>query len=160
MVGSLQILVSACGFFARVCSTQELSFLSHLREMDSESTYLSLCSDAHFHQSPVVDQLEFKQTSCSNPHQDLGQIEIQFFVSHVPFSFMIPRTSLAATPEGRLGMSDVSPLSGISGLSFDSTLLSPLLFFCLVLLPFLSYRFLPAGPFFSTFSRKFFNIFR
>ena len=45
-------------------------------------------------------------------------------------------------------MSDVFPLSGISGLSFDSTLLSPLLFFCLVLLPFLSYRFLPAGPFF------------
>ena len=63
-------------------------------------------------------------------------------------------------PEGRPGMSDVSPLSGISGLSFDSTLLSPLLFFCLALLPFLSYRFLPAGPFFSTFSRKFFNIFR
>ena len=51
-------------------------------------------------------------------------------------------------PEGRPGMSDVSPLSGISGLSFDSTLLSPLLFFCLVLLPFLSYRVLPAGPFF------------
>ena len=46
------------------------------------------------------------------------------------------------------GMSDISPLSGISGLSFDSTLLSPLLFFCLFLLPFLSYRFLPAGPFF------------
>ena len=56
--------------------------------------------------------------------------------------------SLYETPEGRLGMSDVSPLSGISGLSFDSTLLSPLLFFCLVLLPFLSHRFLPAGPFF------------
>ena len=52
------------------------------------------------------------------------------------------------SPEGRPGMSDVSPLSGISGLSFDSTLLSSLLFFCLVLLPFLSYRFLPAGPFF------------
>ena len=45
-------------------------------------------------------------------------------------------------------MSDVFPLSGISGLSFDSTLLSPLLFFSLVLLPFLSYLFLPAGPFF------------
>ena len=44
-------------------------------------------------------------------------------------------------------MSDVSPLSGISGLSFDSTSLSPLLFFCLVVLPFLSYLFLPAGPF-------------
>ena len=65
-----------------------------------------------------------------------------------------------SNPEGRQGMFDVSPLSGISGLSFDSTLLSPLLFFCLVLFPFLSYRFLPAGPFFSTFSRKFFNIFR
>ena len=51
-------------------------------------------------------------------------------------------------PKGRPGMSDVSPLSGISGLSFDSTLLSPLVFFCQVLLPFLSYRFLPAGPFF------------
>ena len=48
------------------------------------------------------------------------------------------------------GSGDVSmspPLSWISGLSFDSTLLSPLLFFCLVLLPFLSYLFLPAGPF-------------
>ena len=33
------------------------------------------------------------------------------------------------------------PLSGISGLSFDSTLLSPFLFFCLVLLLFLSYLF-------------------
>ena len=63
-----------------------------------------------------------------------------------------------SSPEGKLGMSDVSPLSGISGLSFDSTLLSPLLFFCLVLLPFLSYRFLPAGPFFWAFSRKFFNV--
>ena len=55
---------------------------------------------------------------------------------------------LYATPEGWPGMSDVSPLSGISGLSFDSTLVSPVLFFCLVLLPFLSYPFLPAGPFF------------
>ena len=55
---------------------------------------------------------------------------------------------IPSPPKGRPGMSDVSPLSGISGLSFDSTLLSPLLFFCLVLLPFLSYRFPPAGPFF------------
>ena len=58
------------------------------------------------------------------------------------------RVDCVLHPEGRPGMSDVSPLSGILGLSFDSTLLSPLLFFCLVLLPFLSYRFLPAGPFF------------
>ena len=62
-------------------------------------------------------------------------------------------------PCNKLGMSDVSPLSGISGLSFDSTLLSPLLFFCLVLLLSLSYLLLPAGPFFWTFPRKFFNIF-
>ncbi len=61
---------------------------------------------------------------------------------------LAPRHFFLAAPEGRPGMSDVSPLSGISGLSFDSTFLSPLLFFCLVLLPFLSYRFLPAGPFF------------
>ena len=32
--------------------------------------------------------------------------------------------------EGRLGMSDVSTLSGISGLSFDSPFLSPFLVFC------------------------------
>ena len=32
-------------------------------------------------------------------------------------------------PEGRPGMFDVSLLSGISGLSFDSPFLSPLLFF-------------------------------
>ena len=43
------------------------------------------------------------------------------------------------TPEGMLGMSDVSPLSGISGLSLDSIFLSPVLFLCLVLLPFLSF---------------------
>ena len=58
-------------------------------------------------------------------------------------------------PEGRLGISDVSPLSEISGLSFDSTLISPNLFFYLVL----SYLFLPAGPVVWTFSKKLLNIF-
>ena len=38
-------------------------------------------------------------------------------------------------------------LSGISGLSFDSPFLSPLLFFCPVLLLFLCYHFLANGPF-------------
>ena len=52
-------------------------------------------------------------------------------------------------PEGRPGMADVSPLSGISGLSFDSTLISPFLFFHLLLLLFLScLYFLPTGPFY------------
>ena len=50
-------------------------------------------------------------------------------------------------PKGRPGVSDVFPLSGISGLSFDSTLLSPL-----VILPIPSTLsvvslYLPAGPF-------------
>ena len=66
----------------------------------------------------------------------------------IHFDLLLMQLVLFVTPEGRPGMSDVSPLSGISRLSFDATLLSPLLFFCLVLLPFLSYRFLPAGPFF------------
>ena len=38
-------------------------------------------------------------------------------------------------------MSDVSPPSGVSGLSFNSTLLSSLLFFCLIPLLFLSCHF-------------------
>ena len=44
-------------------------------------------------------------------------------------------------------MSDVIPLSGIPGLSPDSSFLSPLLFFCLVLLLFLSCHFSANGPF-------------
>ena len=48
-------------------------------------------------------------------------------------------------------MSDVSPLSGISVLSFDSTLLSPLLFFCQVLVLFLSYSFSTCWPILLTF---------
>ena len=57
-------------------------------------------------------------------------------------------------PEGRPGMSDISPLSGISGLSFDSPFLSLLLFFCLVLLLFLPGHFSANGPFSLYFSRK------
>ena len=44
-------------------------------------------------------------------------------------------------------MSDVTLLSGISGLSFDSPFLSPLVFFCLVPLLFLSCNFSVNGPF-------------
>ena len=57
-------------------------------------------------------------------------------------------TTAATTLEGRPGMSDVSPLSGISALSSDSTLLFPPFFFCLLPLLFLSCLFfLPTGPF-------------
>ena len=60
-------------------------------------------------------------------------------------------------------MSDVFPLSGISGLSFESPFLTPFLFVCLVLLHFLSCDFssyFSNGPFSCLFSRKFSNIFR
>ena len=65
------------------------------------------------------------------------------------------------SPEGRLGMSDVSLLSVISRLSFDSPFLSPLLFFlpspfALSVLSFFSAN----GPFSWLFSRKLSNIFR
>ena len=54
------------------------------------------------------------------------------------------------SPEGRPGMYDVPPLSEISGLSFDSSFLSPLSFFCQVLLLSLSCHFSANGPtFFS-----------
>ena len=43
--------------------------------------------------------------------------------------------------EWRPGMSDFSPMSGILGLSLDYTLLSPVLFFCRVLMLLLSYLF-------------------
>ena len=58
-------------------------------------------------------------------------------------------------------MSDLFPMSGILGLSFDSPFLSPLLFFCLVLLLFLSFSlgffglcFSANGPFSLLFSLK------
>ena len=50
-------------------------------------------------------------------------------------------------PQREAWMYDATPTSGISGLSFDSTSLPPLLFFCLVLLLILSDLFLLAGPF-------------
>ena len=52
-----------------------------------------------------------------------------------------PSSALIATPERRPGLSDVFPLSGISGLSFDSPLLSTLLVFFLILSLFLCYLF-------------------
>ena len=64
-------------------------------------------------------------------------------------------------------MSDVSPVSGISGLSFDSSLLSRLLFFRLLPLLFLSCLFFSCLLahssfffFFFFFSRKFLRFFR
>ena len=79
------------------------------------------------------------------------QIHISKLFSHInPLSSQITNIKHTYTnirhsiklniyPERRPGMSEVPhPLSGISGLSFDSPFLSPLLFFCAVLMLFLS----------------------
>ena len=63
--------------------------------------------------------------------------------------------------KGGQGCRTFLPLSGLSGLSFDSPFLSLLSwFFCLVLLLFLSCHFSASGPFSRLFSRKFWNRFR
>ena len=65
---------------------------------------------------------------------------------------ILPQTVPFFQPEGRPGSSDVSPpLSGISGLSFDSIFLSALLLFCLVLLLILSSPCLLSRNFFKLF---------
>ena len=51
-------------------------------------------------------------------------------------------------------MPDVTPLSGISGLTFDSPFLSLLLFFCLALLLFVPCYFSADDLFTQLFSRK------
>ena len=77
------------------------------------------------------------------------QLFSSFSLWHIHLSFIFPPITYTlrlsfifpalASPEGRPGLSDVSPLSGISELLFDSTLLPPLLFLCLILLLFLFY---------------------
>ena len=67
-------------------------------------------------------------------------------------------TDLYQWPWREQWMSDFFPLSGLSGLSFDSTLLSPFLFICLLPLLFLSQLFSLFCKRLFLF-RKFFNIF-
>ena len=62
------------------------------------------------------------------------------------------------TPKGRPASFDVSSLSGISGLSFDSVFLSAVLLFCVVLL-LLSFPFSAFGPVSCLLSRKCFKLF-
>ena len=69
------------------------------------------------------------------------------FISNVYVYLTMLLILILPAPEGRPGMSDISPLSGISRLSFDSPVLSPLLFFSLVLLLFPSCHFSANGPF-------------
>ena len=61
-----------------------------------------------------------------------------FYVTLFPPVFVFAPNRTLPTPEGRPGMSGVCLLSKISELSFESTLLSPFLFFCPLPLLFLS----------------------
>ena len=85
--------------------------------------------------------LFFKQYSCYLQNLGITCIAYSFLPLHeMPDIF---RHFMKCHPEGRRGMSDVFLLSGISGLSFDSPFLAPLLFcfssawsscsFCLVI---------------------------
>ena len=70
----------------------------------------------------------------------VGCLCVTVFLAHllfVPIFSFLTVMQLLFVAKGRLGMSDIFPLSGISGLSLNSTLLSPLLFFCLLPLLFL-----------------------
>ena len=82
---------------------------------------------------------------------DALPVELHPYPSHRMLLLLLLFFFFFLSPEGRPGISDVSRLFGIAGLLFDSTLLSTLLVFCLVLLLSLSCLFLPAGPFFWTF---------
>ena len=67
--------------------------------------------------------------------------------AQVGLSFATPPPSPLPTLKGDQGCLMFLPLSGISGLLFDSSFLPPVLFFCLVLLLFLSCHFSANGPF-------------
>ena len=71
---------------------------------------------------------------------DTLSLVILLFPSNSTIIVYAMKGALLSTPlpEGRPGRPNVSLLSRISGLSFDSTLLSPHLFFCRVPLLFLS----------------------
>ena len=70
-------------------------------------------------------------------HRNRGRRTIQSNL----IKLLTSSVSQRKVPDGRPGMSYVSAPSGISGLSSESTLPSPLLFFCRVLLLFLSFFF-------------------
>ena len=82
-------------------------------------------------------------------------------ISSEPLNLFVNQLGIVVhhSPEGKLGMSDVSLLSGISGLSFWDLLSC---FYCLVLLLFLFCHFSANGPFscllFSSENLKYFSL--
>ena len=59
------------------------TFTPHVQHIDT-LTHSHASSNAHFRQSPVIDQLKSPKTDCSNSHQDPSPIKIQFWWSRVP----------------------------------------------------------------------------
>ena len=92
--------------------------------------------------SNQVKPLNWSQWA-KRPRSRFAMTTYEYSIGRLWFSTVLSGLPFSSPSEGRPRMSDVSLLSGISGLSFDSTLL-----LCLVLLPFLSYLFLSAGQFF------------
>ena len=124
-------------------------------------SFVKICAESKYYVTPENNSYIVIIVSTCNSCTAWLVCVLSYYTSASVSSPMLYRLIALLTlfPEGRPEMSDVSPLSGISGLSFHSTLLSPLLFFCLVMFPILSSVFLPAGPFFWTFFQKFlFNI--
>ena len=93
--------------------------------------------------------------TCNRCGTEKTEQDFRATVSFFPTKSMALALSTSlSTPKGRPGMSDNSPLSGISGLSFDSTLLSPLSFFCLIQLLFPPYLFSARWPMLQNFFTK------
>ena len=78
----------------------------------------------------------------------------RFFVLECYASVLINRILYFCPLKGGLGCLMSPPLYGISGLSFDSTLIFPVLFLCLVMLIFLSYLFSACWPILLIFFQK------
>ena len=67
-------------------SQQMCNLTIYYSGMLCQTFHSSICSwggisDAHFHQSPVTGQLKVKETNCTNLHQNLGPIKVQFWWS-------------------------------------------------------------------------------
>ena len=112
--------------------------------------YMCLCKHSHsfrlwkncFSPLPFILSLNILCNTPSFTKKKLISLLMYVLLVHFCSYKTVYETSypfpVISSPEGRPGISDACCLSGISGLSFDSTLLFPLKFFYWVLLHFLS----------------------
>ena len=120
-----------------MCSPDGLFALFYVRAKVQTPLFQEL-----FHMRYLLDGSNACDSIANDIHMYLIPFQMMYFIPHmyvIPFQMMyfvrndlldsILNDLLDSVPDGRPGMSDVSLLSGISGLSFDSPFLSPLLFF-------------------------------